>query len=123
MCSKAFCFCGTFGHSARRHASGTQKRFGSRFLARANADTGEPALIKAGLADLWFVTLHPFDDGDGRITGPVDNLFSRAPIGARTAADRKQMMHLAAEFVGPAFHPPPRPYLSPTRSTESNPSS
>lgn len=31
---------------------------------------GNPALdpvLKAGLAHLWFVTLHPFDDGNGRI--------------------------------------------------------
>ena len=42
-----------------------------RFLAWANADTGEPMLIKAGLAHLWFVTLHPFDDGNGRIARAV----------------------------------------------------
>lgn len=47
----------------------------ARFLAWANADTGEPALIKAGLAHLWFVTLHPFDDGNGRIARAVGDLF------------------------------------------------
>jgi len=36
---------------------------------------GEPALIKAGLAHLWFVTLHPFDDGNGRIARAVGDLF------------------------------------------------
>ena len=46
-----------------------------RFLAWANAETGEPALIKAGLAHLWFVTLHPFDDGNGRIARAVGDLF------------------------------------------------
>ncbi len=35
------------------------------FLAWANSASGEPPLIKAGLAHLWFVTLHPFDDGNG----------------------------------------------------------
>jgi Fic family protein len=35
----------------------------------------EPALIKAGLAHLWFVTLHPFDDGNGRIARAVGDLF------------------------------------------------
>ena len=35
----------------------------------------EPALIKAGLAPLWFVTLHPFDDGNGRIARAVGDLF------------------------------------------------
>lgn len=47
----------------------------SRFLAWANADTGEPALVKAGLAHLWFVTLHPFDDGNGRIARAIGDLF------------------------------------------------
>jgi Fic family protein len=46
-----------------------------RFLAWANAESGEPALIKAGLAHLWFVTLHPFDDGNGRIARAVGDLF------------------------------------------------
>ena len=47
----------------------------ARFLAWANKDTGEPALIRAGLAHLWFVTLHPFDDGNGRIARAVGDLF------------------------------------------------
>ena len=46
-----------------------------RFLDWANAETGEPPLIKAGLAHLWFVTLHPFDDGNGRIARAVGDLF------------------------------------------------
>ena len=46
-----------------------------RFLAWSNRHTPEPALIKAGLAHLWFVTLHPFDDGNGRIARAVGDLF------------------------------------------------
>jgi len=45
------------------------------FLKWANAPTGEPPLIKAGLAQLWFVTLHPFEDGNGRIARAVGDLF------------------------------------------------
>ncbi len=49
------------------------------FLKWANGNTTEPALIKAGLAHLWFVTLHPFDDGNGRVARAVGDLFlSRA---------------------------------------------
>jgi Fic family protein len=47
----------------------------ARFLAWANHETDEPALIKAGLAHLWFVTLHPFDDGNGRIARAIGDLF------------------------------------------------
>ena len=46
-----------------------------RFLDWANGLSSEPPLIKAGLAHLWFVTLHPFDDGNGRIARAVGDLF------------------------------------------------
>ena len=45
------------------------------FLKWANGSSGEPPLIKAGLAHLWLVTLHPFDDGNGRIARAVGDLF------------------------------------------------
>jgi Fic family protein len=45
------------------------------FLAWANSASNESPLIKAGLAHLWFVTLHPFDDGNGRIARAVGDLF------------------------------------------------
>ena len=46
-----------------------------RFLTWANSESTEPSLIKAGLAHLWFVTLHPFDDGNGRIARALGDLF------------------------------------------------
>jgi Fic family protein len=47
----------------------------ARFLTWVNKDASEPMLIKSGLAHLWFVTLHPFDDGNGRIARAVGDLF------------------------------------------------
>ena len=48
----------------------------ARFLAWANAPGSEPApILMAGLAHLWFVTVHPFDDGNGRIARAVGDLF------------------------------------------------
>ncbi|MBN3785906.1 Fic family protein [Burkholderia sp. Ac-20353] len=44
------------------------------FLAWLNAEPTEPLLIRAGLAHLWFVTLHPFDDGNGRIARALGDL-------------------------------------------------
>jgi Fic family protein len=50
-----------------------------RFLEWLNGDSGEPPVLKAGLAHLWFVTLHPFDDGNGRIARAIgDLLLARA---------------------------------------------
>ncbi|WP_298015410.1 Fic family protein [uncultured Castellaniella sp.] len=45
------------------------------FIKWANSASNAPPLIKAGLAHLWFVTLHPFDDGNGRIARAVGDLF------------------------------------------------
>jgi Fic family protein len=47
----------------------------AQFLNWANSDSTHPPLIKGGLAHLWFVTLHPFDDGNGRIARAVGDLF------------------------------------------------
>ncbi len=51
----------------------------SRFIDWLNAATNEPPLLKAGLGHLWFITLHPFDDGNGRIARALgDLLLARA---------------------------------------------
>jgi Fic family protein len=38
-----------------------------RFIAWFNEDTKTPALAKASIAHLYFVSIHPFEDGNGRI--------------------------------------------------------
>ncbi len=51
----------------------------ARFLAWVNGDTRDHPLLKAGLGHLWLVTLHPFDDGNGRLARAVgDLLLARA---------------------------------------------
>jgi len=46
-----------------------------RFLAWFNAPPpGLDGLIRAGLAHLWLVTLHPFEDGNGRLARAVTDL-------------------------------------------------
>jgi Fic family protein len=37
------------------------------FLKRFDSDEQEDPLLKAAIAHLWFVTIHPFEDGNGRI--------------------------------------------------------
>ncbi len=44
------------------------------FLASFESDTGIDPVLKAGLAHLWFVTIHPFDDGNGRIARAIADL-------------------------------------------------
>ncbi|RYD93686.1 MAG: Fic family protein [Sphingobacteriales bacterium] len=52
----------------------------NQFLQWFNAaQTTAHPIIKAALAHLWFITLHPFDDGNGRIARALtDLLLSRA---------------------------------------------
>ena len=40
-----------------------------------NSETEEDCLIKAGIVHLWFVILHPFDDGNGRIARALTDMM------------------------------------------------
>lgn len=44
------------------------------FLNWFNTNSDMDWVIKAGLAHLWFVTLHPFDDGNGRIARAIGDM-------------------------------------------------
>ncbi|MEF8701286.1 MAG: Fic family protein [Candidatus Accumulibacter sp. UW20] len=46
----------------------------SDFLRWFNSDQPLDPVIQAGLAHLWLVTLHPFDDGNGRIARAVGDM-------------------------------------------------
>lgn len=50
------------------------------FLTWINSDnTGIDPVLKAAVAHLWFVAIHPFDDGNGRLTRTItDMLLARA---------------------------------------------
>ncbi len=41
------------------------------FLAWFNGDERMDAVLKAAIAHLWFVTIHPFEDGNGRIARAI----------------------------------------------------
>jgi Fic family protein len=54
------------------------------FLEWFNAKPLGDVLVQAGLAHLWLVTLHPFDDGNGRISRAVgDMALARAEKSAQ----------------------------------------
>ena len=44
------------------------------FLAWFNTMPGIDPILKAGIAHLWFVTVHPFDDGNGRIARAIGDM-------------------------------------------------
>ncbi|SDL73076.1 Fic family protein [Siphonobacter aquaeclarae] len=45
------------------------------FLTWFNAEDRIDPVLKAALAHLWFVTIHPFDDGNGRIARALTDLM------------------------------------------------
>ena len=50
-----------------------------RFLDWINTDASTDPILKAALAHLWFITIHPFDDGNGRIARAItDMLLARS---------------------------------------------
>lgn len=73
------------------------------FLQWFNSETREDPIIRAGLAHLWCVTVHPFDDGNGRIARAVgDMALARAErtsqryysLSAQIQRDRKNYYDL-----------------------------
>jgi len=51
----------------------------SNFIKWINNSNELDKVLKAGIAHLWFITIHPFDDGNGRIARALtDMLLARA---------------------------------------------
>ena len=65
-----------------------------KFLAWYNTDNTLDPVLKAALAHFWFIIIHPFDDGNGRIARALtDMLLARAEgSGERFYSMSSQMM-------------------------------
>ncbi|MDR3714433.1 MAG: Fic family protein [Puia sp.] len=51
----------------------------NKFLDWFNTESDMDPVIKAAITHLWFVTIHPFDDGNGRVTRAITDMqLSRA---------------------------------------------
>jgi Fic family protein len=50
-------------------------------------------LLKAGLAHLWFVTIHPFDDGNGRIARAIADMAL-----SRSESSRRRFYSMSAQI-------------------------
>ncbi len=68
---------GPMGRAKVHYVAPEAERLGSemnRFLKWFNSDNSIEPVIKSALAHLWFVTIHPFDDGNGRIARAIADL-------------------------------------------------
>lgn len=64
-----------------------------RFLEWFNEDEPIDPLVKAAMAHLWFVTLHPFDDGNGRIARAIADMAL-----ARSERSRQRFYSMSAQI-------------------------
>lgn len=68
---------GPIGHE-RVHFEGPPadriEREMTTFLSWFNGDDGTDLVLRACIAHLWFVTIHPFDDGNGRIARAIADM-------------------------------------------------
>ena len=60
-------------------------------------DTSQDPLLRAAICHLWFVTLHPFDDGNGRITRALTDL-------ALSQADSQSIVSAAKSAYLPSLY-------------------
>jgi Fic family protein len=68
---------GAFGREKVHYEAPAAGRLGAEmksFLEWFNAEDNADPVIKAALAHLWFVTIHPFDDGNGRIARAIADM-------------------------------------------------
>ena len=65
----------------------------TNFLHWFNQEQGLDPLVKAGLAHLWFVTIHPFEDGNGRIGRAVCDM-----VLARSEQSTQRFYSLSAQI-------------------------
>lgn len=106
---------------------GLENRMGE-FVAWFNASRSEPTLdplLRAAIAHFWFITLHPFDDGNGRIARALTDLALAQgeqqsirfyAMSAAILADRKgyyQQLENAQKMAGDATLPDQSPDITP----------
>lgn len=78
---------GAFGHEKVHYVAPPADRLEvemTAFLDWFNGSQEMDPLVKAAIAHLWFVAIHPFDDGNGRITRAIaDMALARGGGGAQ----------------------------------------
>jgi len=65
-----------------------------RFLEWFNGDASTEPVLKAALAHLWFATVHPFDDGNGRIARAIADMSL-----ARSEGSSQRFYSMSAQIL------------------------
>ena len=65
-----------------------------RFIAWCNDTNDTDPILRAAIAHLWFVTIHPFDDGNGRMARTITELML-----ARADNSSRRFYSLSAEIM------------------------
>lgn len=65
-----------------------------QFIQWVNMSDNTDLLLRAALAHLWFVTIHPFDDGNGRITRTITEMML-----ARADQSERRFYSMSAEIM------------------------
>jgi len=66
----------------------------AQFMQWVNTPDETDAILRAALAHLWFVTIHPFDDGNGRITRTITEMML-----ARADNSERRFYSMSAEIM------------------------
>ncbi len=65
-----------------------------RFLTWLNNDNSTDSFLKAGVAHVWFINIHPFDDGNGRMTRTITDMLL-----ARTDKQAQRFYSMSAAIL------------------------
>ena len=63
------------------------------FIKWSNHDDKTDLVLRAGIAHLWFVTIHPFEDGNGRIARAIADMML-----ARSESSRQRFYSMSAQI-------------------------
>ena len=87
---------GPMGHERVHYEAPKASRLDTEmnaFLEWFNSSSDSDPVLKAALAHLWFVTIHPFDDGNGRIARAIADLSL-----ARSEASSQRFYSMSAQI-------------------------
>jgi Fic family protein len=65
----------------------------SAFLKWINEDDGTDQVVRSAVAHLWFLTIHPFDDGNGRVARAISDMLL-----ARSDCSRQRFFSMSAQI-------------------------